>query len=324
MNPFNFHQSRPGEKQLGDILKKKKDSEGDYVFLIISEDIGVRANGGRPGAAENSLHFYKAIATISCNDFLPSEKFGWTTISLATLQKESKNYIYPKDKKELYSLVNKIDKIVFKKIQGLLAKGKIPLVLGGGHNNAYPLLKALSETKKNKVHALNLDLHPDCRELEGRHSGNPFSYAKKNKILEKYAVLGLQELTTNIKSLNHFKTDGNWIYLPFESWGVSGSSSFDHSLNIALNHVCTNSVFGLEICADSIIDCPSSAGSQHGWSWNKVFNVAYQSAQTQRCQYIHLAEIALPLIHSSMQMNVAKSAVAALIAFVKGLETPHF
>jgi hypothetical protein len=136
--------------------------------------------------------------------------------------------------------------------------------------------------------------------------------------------LGLQELTTNIKSLNHFKTDGNWIYLPFESWAVSGSSSFDQSLNIALNHVCTNSVFGLEICADSIIDCPSSAGSQHGWSWNKVFNVAYQSAQTQRCQYIHLAEIALPLIHSSMQMSVAKSAIAALIAFVKGLETPHF
>ena len=81
MNPFNFHQSRPGEKQLGDILKKKKDSEGDYIFLIIPEDIGVRANGGRPGAAENSLHFYKAIATISCNHFLPSEKFGWTSIS---------------------------------------------------------------------------------------------------------------------------------------------------------------------------------------------------------------------------------------------------
>ena len=57
MNPFNFHQSRPGEKQLGDILKKKKDSEGDYVFLIIPEDIGVRANGGRPRAAENSLHY---------------------------------------------------------------------------------------------------------------------------------------------------------------------------------------------------------------------------------------------------------------------------
>ena len=33
MNPFNFHQSRPGEKQLGDILKKKKDSEGDYVLF---------------------------------------------------------------------------------------------------------------------------------------------------------------------------------------------------------------------------------------------------------------------------------------------------
>ena len=31
MNPFNFHQSRPGEKQLGDILKKKKDSEGNVL-----------------------------------------------------------------------------------------------------------------------------------------------------------------------------------------------------------------------------------------------------------------------------------------------------
>ena len=54
MNPFKSYKTRPGEKHLGELLKQKNDSDGDYIFLLIPEDIGVRANGGRPGAADNS------------------------------------------------------------------------------------------------------------------------------------------------------------------------------------------------------------------------------------------------------------------------------
>ncbi len=324
MNPFKSYKSRPGEKQLGDLLKQKNNSDGDYIFLLIPEDIGVRANGGRSGAASNSSLFYQAISTIQVNEFIPAEKFGWSEVIVADLQELSQKYLYPKDKNELRYLVEQVDERVFEVITNLIKNGKTPLVLGGGHNNAYPLLKALSTVNKEKIHALNLDPHPDCRNLEGRHSGNPFSYAKENGFLKNYAVLGMHENRLNEESLKKFSNNPYWQYLPFESWAYRGTSTFLKSLEIALKHVCQTSVFGLEICADGIKNCPSSAATQHGWSWEDVFNVAYQSGQTGRCDYIHLAEVALPLIDPLMQMSVAKSSVASLMAFVEGYENPNF
>tara|TARA_B110000003_G_scaffold24109_2_gene23092 strand:+ start:784 stop:1758 length:975 start_codon:yes stop_codon:yes gene_type:complete len=324
MNPFRSHKSRPGEKQLGDLLKQKNDSDGDYIFLLIPEDIGVRANGGIPGAAGNSSLFYKAISSIQVNKFIPAEKFGWSEVNVSDLQELSHKYLYPEDKNELRSLVEQVDERVFQVITNLIKKGKTPLVLGGGHNNAYPLLKALSTINKEKIHALNLDPHPDCRNLEGRHSGNPFSYAKENGILKNYAVLGMHENGLNQESLKKFTGNPDWQYFSYESWVYKGTSTFLKSLEIALKHVSQTSVFGLEICADGIKNCPSSAATQHGWSWEEVFNVAYQSGQTGRCTYIHLAEVALPLIGPLMQMSVAKSSVASLLAFIKGCENPNF
>jgi formiminoglutamase len=324
MNPFQSHKSRPGEKQLGDLLKQKTDSEGDYIFLLIPEDIGVRANGGRPGAANNSSFFYKAISAIQVNEFIPAEKFGWSEVIVSDLQELSQKYLYPENKDELRSLVEQVDKRVFEVVKNIIKKGKTPLILGGGHNNAYPLLKALSAVNKEEIHALNLDPHPDCRNLEGRHSGNSFSYAKENGFLKNYAVLGMHENGLNEESLKKFTSNPNWQYFSFESWTYKGTSKFLKSLELALKHVCQTSVFGLEICADGIKNCPSSAAIQHGWSWDEVFNVAYQSGQTGRCDYIHLAEVALPLIDPLMQMSVAKSSVASLMAFVKGIENPNF
>ena len=89
-------------------------------------------------AADNSSLFYHAISAIQVNEFIPAEKFGWSEVIVSDLQELSQKYLYPENKDELRSLVEQVDKRVFQVINNLLKKGKTPLVLGGGHNNAYP------------------------------------------------------------------------------------------------------------------------------------------------------------------------------------------
>lgn len=96
--------------------------------------------------------------------------------------------------------VNTIDEEVETIIKTIVKAGKIPIVIGGGHNNAYPLIKAVSKAlHKNgqvqlpQINAINLDAHSDYRSMEGRHSGNAFRYAENDGYLGKYSIVGLHE-----------------------------------------------------------------------------------------------------------------------------------
>lgn len=59
----------------------------------------------------------------------------------------------------------------------IVSAGVVPIVIGGGHNNSYGMLRGSSKGLNSQVNAINIDPHADFRELEGRHSGNGFSYA---------------------------------------------------------------------------------------------------------------------------------------------------
>ena len=82
-----------------------------------------------------------------------------------------------------------------------LQAGLEPVVIGGGHNNAFGLLRALSTFHHAGVAAVNLDPHCDFRPLEGRHSGNSFSYAASQGYLNRYHILGLHEQKNSETSL---------------------------------------------------------------------------------------------------------------------------
>jgi formiminoglutamase len=74
-----------------------------------------------------------------------------------------------------------------------LLRRKIPVVIGGGHNNAYPLLKGAAkglqqaqQTPLPQINCINLDAHtPVTGPEEGRHSGNAFRYAESDGFLQK-------------------------------------------------------------------------------------------------------------------------------------------
>ncbi|MEN9940485.1 MAG: hypothetical protein RIR61_1292, partial [Bacteroidota bacterium] len=200
----HLYTPRAGEQRIGDALAPL--GEAPFVLFGIAEDLGVRANGGRPGAANSPEAVLRALLNVPCNDWVRGSDFAWGGI--LDLQGASS--------------VDAIDAAVHAAVLPWIRSGAVPLVVGGGHNNALPLLWAASEAHGKPIHALNLDPHPDVRDLEGRHSGNGFSYAKERGYLERYAVLGLSEYAVNASSLERLKSTKGWAFETFESWAVRG------------------------------------------------------------------------------------------------------
>jgi formiminoglutamase len=258
---------RDGETKLGSCVevisnvqlweKELETSEAKYVLLGIPEDFGVRANYGKSGANTSWKTFLQSFlniqSTTSCT--------GKNLLILGAFNFESE-YLSSNNLSitELRNLVEQIDELVFNVVSKIFKLGKIPIVIGGGHNNCYPLIKAASLTYNKPINCINLDAHSDFRALEGRHSGNGFSYAFHNKYLSKYAILGLHKSYNSQNVMDEIHANPNIKYFYFEDIFIENSISFKAATSDLLNHVCENNAFvGIELDVDSIANVASSA-----------------------------------------------------------------
>ena len=96
------------------------------------------------------------------------------------------------DLEELRRLCAEVDTRVEAALRPVFEASLEPILVGGGNNNSLPLIRALNasnQTNKKEsggISVLNCDPHADFRRVEdGRHSGNPFSFAHKEGILKK-------------------------------------------------------------------------------------------------------------------------------------------
>ena len=224
-----------GEKMItipkeSDIVSFIKKSEAKYVLLGIPEDIGIRANYGRPGAASAWESAIKSIANIQHNKFCKGNQIlVLGTLDVRGLMKEvgSLDFNDIDDRSKLSQLVQKIDKDVSHIIFNIVSLGKIPIVIGGGHNNAYGNIKGTALAKGKPINAINFDAHSDFRILEGRHSGNGFSYAYEEGFLKKYFIFGLHENYTSKNVLDIIKNLENRVrYNTYDSIAIRAEKDF--------------------------------------------------------------------------------------------------
>jgi formiminoglutamase len=178
-------------------------SEAEYVLIGIPEDIGVRANEGRGGSGTAWQSFLKSFLNQQSNDFLTGESvlvLGYFDFSELDRLIEANAYGSDEKLNAYRHAVHTIDEAVEPLIKIVTAAGKIPIVIGGGHNNAYPLIKGAAKGLQKagliplpQINAVNLDAHSGFRPVEGRHSGNAFRYAEEDGFLEKYCAIGVHE-----------------------------------------------------------------------------------------------------------------------------------
>ncbi|MDF2192071.1 arginase family protein [Paraflavitalea sp. CAU 1676] len=178
-------------------------STARYIMLGIPEDIGVRANHGVGGTDSIWVPFLSAFLNIQSNDFLVGDEillmghFDFGDLKYV-IEQNAQSY---DEKIDAYRhAVNTIDDEVEELIRHITALKKVPIVIGGGHNNAYPLIKGAAKGLHKagilplaQINSINLDAHSDFRPAEGRHSGNGFRYAEEDGYLQKYCIIGLHE-----------------------------------------------------------------------------------------------------------------------------------
>jgi formiminoglutamase len=267
--------------------------DAKYVVFGIPEDIGIRANYGRPGAASAWKSAIKSIANIQHNRFCKGSQIvilGKLDVTAEMAEAKDLDFNITEDRKKLSTLVEKIDKEVVHIISSIIKCGKIPIIIGGGHNNAYGNIKGTALGLGKPINAINFDAHSDFRILEGRHSGNGFSYAFEDGFLKKYFIFGLHENYTSKNVLDILKKiEDRVTYNTYDEIKVRKQKNFQQELNTALDFI-KNDAYGIEIDLDALPNIASSAMTMSGFSVEELRQFVYFFGKHKNASYIHICE----------------------------------
>lgn len=277
-----------------DTIEFFKTCEAKYVLFGIPEDIGVRANFGRPGAASAWNSSIKSIANIQHNRFCKGSQLivlGQLDVSKVMKEVQNLDFNDSNDRSRLSQLVTIIDKDVSHIIFNIVKSGKIPIIIGGGHNNSYGNIKGSALAKGKSINAINFDAHSDFRILEGRHSGNGFSYAYEEGFLKKYFIFGLHENYTSKRVLDIIKKIESRVrFNTYESVNIRKEKEFDLEMAYALEFI-NNDFFGIEIDLDAIPNIACSAMTTSGFSVEQLRQFISFFAKNKNATYLHICEI---------------------------------
>jgi formiminoglutamase len=314
----------------GDLTGCFAKTTAKYVLFGIPEDLGAKGNYGIGGTDTLWIPFLQSFLNIQSNDFFEGGEilllghfdFGDIQYLIDTTAKG------PDEKIEAYRhAVNVIDDEV-ERITKMITEAKlIPLVVGGGHNNSYPLIKGAAKgwyktgaIPMAQINCINLDAHADYRPLEGRHSGNAFRYAEEDGYLQKYCIVGLHEnyLPQNIwiDIVNNPFID----CITFEDIFVHEKKTFLQAVAHATGFT-EDSLSGIDLDIDCIEHTLSSAMTPVGILPIHARQYISFVAADSKPAYLHICEGATRLSDGRTDATSGKLVSYLVSDFVKAIES---
>jgi len=330
---------RPGETKAGQSLKllastdpkRFAQSLGElqksgvrYAIILIPEDIGPRANLGRGGADGAPEAFLNYFLNVQANRFFEYDKLCLIgNVALADLMKEASE-LKATQIDELRKLCAQVDERVAPVICAIAKAGLEPIVIGGGNNNSFPTLKGLADAFNEQrsgtsFSVVNCDPHADFRILEGRHSGNPFTYAHEAGLLKKYCVIGLHE-NYNSEDMITRLDEAGFRYFHYEDFAVRQESAFEEEVMAAIDYLSDGDFIGCELDMDGIADVPSSAMTPFGISPEQAAYYIHAVAASLNVRYLHLSEGAPKLVADEGSRRVGKILTLMVVTYLKARE----
>lgn len=316
-----FLSVREGETHIGQAIHGFNDlqtfshPEVRFVLIGLPEDVGIRANRGIGGAQTTWEPFLKSFLNIQDTNFLKGNQF----LLYGQLQPETPDTTTTEEPlEELRKKTQELDDLVFPLIQKIVSAGKIPVVIGGGHNNAFPILKGASLALHQAMNALNIDAHADFRALEGRHSGNSFSYAFQEGYLKRYFALGLHEAYNSKEMMNSIAAHSDIKYCFYEDIFLRGKINWEAAVESAINHV-SHSKFGVEMDTDCIENVLSSAQTPVGISAREAMKVLYLAGRNPNAACLHIPETVFHRADGLENPMAGKLLSYLVQAFTKGV-----
>ncbi|MDX1706025.1 formimidoylglutamase [Pseudidiomarina sp.] len=284
------------QNALADALDQAWQQGRRIALLGVPESIGPRANLGRGGAEHGWDAALKGLLNLQASPVVPYQiLLVLGAIDCDDLEAEAADLdVSDADQlARLRELCGELDKRVSQVLKPVFRAGFDVILIGGGHNNAYPLLRSLAEATDKAVGAVNLDPHSDFRTREGRHSGNGFSYAYMDGALAHYHVVGLHEGKNNATSLQQLAA-ANFSYRSIHQLYRN-----EWPAELAAVRVLAESwqvPLGIEIDVDSLQGVPASAINFNGLSVAHGYSLIERLAALPATRYLHLAEAA-PGLH---------------------------
>jgi formiminoglutamase len=326
------YETKLGEKirvleSAGSLVSFLEDTSSRFILFGIPEDLGVRANFGIGGADTAWAPFISSFVNLQSTDRFTGEEMaliGYFDFSevLGVIEKNARGM-----EERIDALRHAVANIVDEEVEGLVkmitSAGKVPIAIGGGHNNAYPLLKGAAKglvksgrAVKAQLNAVNLDAHADFRMEEGRHSGNGFRYAMQEGYLGKYAVVGLQENYNAQSILDDLYSNVNIQYIFHEDIFIHEKLNFRQAIAQAF-HFSDDQYMGIELDLDVIKDTLSSAGTPMGISVDHARQYMYYAAQNPKLAYLHICEGAESLLDGRTDPLMGKLIACLVADFIK-------
>lgn len=290
MNAFEFqlfdptlHQlpfiKRNGETRLGEHFSQQVFSSAKYVLIGVSENVGPQANWGRQGS-ENAFEAFSKI-------FFNTQFYPEVPLQNLAFLGQIKQVKQTSDRSEATVMVAELDQLILEVLTQHLAPHQIPIIVGGGHNNALPLMRWAAN--KGKLSVVNIDAHADLRPTELRHSGNSFSFALEEGLLANYGVFGLHEAFNNSAIRNQL-TNPQISHRFYEDYLQGPYQLLDDVLGFVSHQ---HHAVGIEIDMDSIALMPSSAFSPSGWSLDQIRALVLKLGHIKpEIAYLNLTEAA--------------------------------
>jgi len=296
--------------------RQAKSAGAQFAIIAIAEDVGPRANLGRGGADDAFIASMQQLLNLQSNRFLNGNE-------CAILGQISLDHSLPitASIEQLRDATAQLDDIVITAISDVMQAGLEPIVIGGGHNNAYGLLMATKAITGLPVAAVNLDPHSDFRPREGRHSGNGFSYAAANGALDHYHILGLHELKNSEQTLEQLSLFGATWNSVQQIW-IRRELSLETALKqIAKSLNQTQLPVALELDVDAIANMPSSAATFAGIPLLDACHYVHYIAKHCSCRYAHFAEAAPACHHAGIDAgyrDAGQSLSELIYAYIQG------
>jgi formiminoglutamase len=301
-------------------------SPAKFVILGVPEGIGVKANLGIGGADTAWVPFLQAFLNIQSNDFLLGDNIlllGHFDFSELETLIDSNAHSFEEKIEAYRHAVNTIDDEVEYVVKIITQNNKIPIVIGGGHNNSYGCIKGAAKGLHKagliplaQINAINLDAHADFRPLEGRHSGNGFRYADEDGYLEKYCVIGLQENYIPQNSWIDIVNDPFIDVITFEDIFIHEKRSFIQAIAHAVTFT-EDTYCGIELDLDVIEDALTSAATPAGISPVHARQYINYAAVDTKVAYLHVCEGATKLSDGRSDESTGKLISYLVSDFVK-------
>jgi formiminoglutamase len=317
-------------KNSGEIEEALNQTAAKYVLFGIPEDLGAKGNFGIGGADTLWIPFLQSMLNVQSNDFFDGGEillighfdFGDMQYLIDTTAKSEE------EKVEAYRhAVNTIDDEVEQLVKMITEAKKIPIVIGGGHNNSYPLIKGAAKgwhkagvLQLAQINCINLDAHADYRPMEGRHSGNAFRYAEEDGYLQKYCVIGLHEnyLPQNvwIDMVNNPFID----CITYEDIFVHEKRTFMQAVSHATGFT-EDTLTGIDLDLDAIQNTLSSAMTPVGITPVHARQFISFAAADSKAAYLHICEGATRLNDGRTDATSGKLISYLVTDFIKALST---